>query len=63
MGVNEQQDVLMALLGVLLSTWWVPDFHVSLLSGPPWLGFLTLCYFIWRAYQKRKPVDGTIKND
>ena len=54
---------LAALLGVLLSTWWVPDFHVSLLSGPPWLGFLTLCYFIWRAYRNRKSVDGTIEND
>src|SRR2546430_11650865 len=54
---------LAALLGVLLSTWWVPDFHVSLLSGPPWLGFVTLCYFIWRAYRNRKSVDGTIEND
>src|SRR5262249_36848316 len=47
------------LVGVLASTWWMPDFHVTLLAGPPWIGFLTLCYFIWRAYQKRKPVDGT----
>jgi len=48
---------------VLLSTWWVPDFHVSLLSGPPWLGFVTLCYFIWRVNQNRKSVDGTTEND
>ena len=54
---------LAALVGVLLSTWWVPDFHVSLLSGPPWLGFVTLCYFIWRIYQNRKSVDGTTEND
>jgi len=52
---------LLALLGVLISTWWVPDFHVSLLAGPPWLAFLTLCYFIWRAYQNRKSGGGTEK--
>src|SRR5215468_8653083 len=52
---------LLALLGVLASTWWVPDFHVSLLAGPPWLAFLTLCYFIWRAYQNRKSGGGTEK--
>ena len=52
---------LLALLGVLVSTWWVPDFHVSLLAGPPWLAFLTLCYFIWRAYQNRKSGAGTEK--
>ena len=53
---------LAALLGVLASTWWVPDFHVSLLAGPPWLVFLTLCYFIWRAVQARKSSAGTTKN-
>lgn len=37
-----------ALLAVLVSTWWVPDFHITLEAGPPWLVFLTLCYFIWR---------------
>jgi AAT family amino acid transporter len=41
---------IVALLAVLASTWWIPDFHVALLSGPPWLVFLTLCYFIWRKF-------------
>ncbi|HWZ96196.1 MAG TPA: amino acid permease [Candidatus Dormibacteraeota bacterium] len=54
---------LIALIGVLISTWWVPDFHVTLLAGPPWLAFLTLCYFIWREYQKRKLSGGIVKND
>jgi len=54
---------LLALLAVLGSTWWVPAFHVSLLAGPPWLAFLTLCYFIWRAYQNRKPGNGTMKHE
>jgi L-asparagine transporter-like permease len=48
---------LFALLAVLASTWWVPDFHVSLLAGLPWLGFVTVCYFIWRTYQNRKSGD------
>ena len=51
------------LLGVLLSTWWIPDFHVTLLAGPPWLVFLTLCYFIWRAYQNRKVGAGNANNE
>jgi len=54
---------LFALLTVLGSTWWVPNFHVSLLAGPPWLAFLTLCYFIWRASKNRKSGDGTIKHE
>ncbi len=36
-----------ALLGVLISTWWVPSFHITLLAGGPWLVFITLCYLAW----------------
>jgi len=39
---------LAALFAVLISTWWVPSFHVTLLAGPPWLAFITLCYFLFR---------------
>jgi AAT family amino acid transporter len=39
---------LIALVGVLISTWWVPSFHIALLAGPPWLLFITLCYLAWR---------------
>jgi amino acid transporter, AAT family len=39
---------LIALVGVLISTWWVPSFHIALLAGPPWLLFVTLWYWIWR---------------
>lgn len=39
-----------AITAVLVSTWWIPDFHITLLAGPPWLGFITLCYFIWRKF-------------
>ena len=42
---------ILALVAVLISTWWIPDFHVALLAGPPWLAFLTVCYLIWRKFQ------------
>jgi amino acid transporter, AAT family len=38
-----------AVLAVLVSTWWVPGFRVTLLAGVPWLAFVTVCYFVWRA--------------
>ena len=38
---------LVALLAVLISTWRVPSFHVTLLAGPPWLAFITVCYFLF----------------
>src|SRR5260370_117818 len=49
---------ILALLAVLVSTWWIPDFHVALLSGPPWLVFLTACYFIGRKFQSPKSAAG-----
>src|ERR1700730_8541118 len=39
---------LAALLAVLISTWWIPSFHITLLAGPPWLVFISLCYLVWR---------------
>lgn len=39
---------LAAVLAVLLSTWWVPGFRITLLAGVPWLALLTVCYFVWR---------------
>jgi L-asparagine transporter-like permease len=49
---------IVALVAVLGSTWWIPDFHVALLAGPPWLAFLTVCYFIWRKFQSSKIAAG-----
>ncbi len=48
---------LAALLGVLASTWWVPSFHVTLLAGPPWLAFITVCYLIWRKARRSAPAE------
>jgi L-asparagine transporter-like permease len=43
---------LSSVLAVMLSTWWVPGFRITLLAGVPWLALLTVCYFVWR---KRAP--------
>jgi AAT family amino acid transporter len=43
------------VLAVLISTWWVPGFRITLLAGVPWLLFLTVCYFVWR--KARSHVD------
>jgi len=49
---------IVALLAVLASTWWIPDFHVALVFGPPWLVFLAVCYFIWRKFGSPKASSG-----
>jgi amino acid transporter, AAT family len=38
----------MGILAVMVSTWWVPGFRITLLAGVPWLALLTVCYFVWR---------------
>jgi AAT family amino acid transporter len=53
---------IVALLCVLISTWWVPSFHVTLLAGPPWLLFITLCYFVAQKRLRRKAASLTQSN-
>jgi amino acid transporter, AAT family len=36
------------MLAMLVTTWWVPGFRITLLSGLPWLLFLTLAWFATR---------------
>lgn len=36
-----------AVLAVLVSTWWVPGFRITLLAGVPWLAALSLGYWVW----------------
>jgi AAT family amino acid transporter len=38
---------LAALVGVMISTWWVPQFRITLEAGLPWLAFISLCYVAW----------------
>lgn len=46
---------LLALLGVTVSTWWVPGMRITLAAGLPWLLFISLCYLVWARWQ-RTPV-------
>jgi len=39
---------MVALIGVLISTWWIPGMKITILAGLPWLAFITLCYFLWK---------------
>lgn len=45
------------VLAVLVSTWWVPGFRITLLAGAPWLAFITVCYFVWRRARSRVPIQ------
>jgi len=50
----------LAVLAILVSTWWVPDMRVTLEAGIPWLLLLTVLYFAWgrqrgRAVASRSP--------
>jgi len=62
LGIWASMAGILALLAVLASTWWIPDFHVALLSGPPWLVFLTVCYFTWRKLRAPKSPAGAAPN-
>jgi len=43
-----------ALTAVLISTWWVPGLRITLIAGVPWLGFISLCYLVWRKVHSGK---------
>jgi amino acid transporter, AAT family len=46
---------LVALVAVLISTWWVPGFRITLEAGLPWLAFVSLCYFAWTRWRAAHP--------
>jgi L-asparagine transporter-like permease len=43
---------LAALVAVMISTWWVPGFRITLEAGLPWLAFISLCYVAWAQWRK-----------
>ncbi len=45
------------VIAVLVSTWWVPGFRITLVAGAPWLAFITVCYFVWRRVGSRMPTE------
>ncbi|HLB90451.1 MAG: amino acid permease [Acidobacteria bacterium] len=53
---------LTAILAVMVSTWWVPGFQITLLAGVPWLASLTVCYFVWRGSRSRRSANGDSLN-
>jgi L-asparagine transporter-like permease len=52
---------LTAVLAVLVSTWWVPGFRITLLAGVPWLALLTAGYFLWSRSRLRSAVEPETK--
>ena len=53
---------LLAVLAVLISTWWVPGFRVTLQAGLPWLAFATVCYFVWVKRTSHQSASGESRN-
>jgi len=51
-----------AVMAVLISTWWVPGFRVTLQAGVPWLAFATVCYFVWRKARAVRSAGGETQN-
>ena len=51
---------LAGVFGVMVSTWWVPGFRITLLAGLPWLALLTVCYFVWRRAYPRTSARGDL---
>jgi AAT family amino acid transporter len=45
----------LALLGVLISTWWIPGMRITITAGLPWLGFITVCYFVFIRQKQAAP--------
>jgi L-asparagine transporter-like permease len=52
---------LAAVLAVMLSTWWVPGFRVTLVAGVPWLALLTAGYFVWSRSVRRSTAASKTK--
>ena len=46
---------LVALLGVGVSTWWIPGMRITLVAGLPWLAFISLCYLLWARLRPARP--------
>lgn len=49
---------LAALIGVLVSTWFIPGLRITLGAGLPWLAFISVCYLGWRRFNLRKSAAG-----
>ena len=52
---------LAGVLAVLLSTWWVPGFRITLLAGVPWLVLLSAGYLLWSRSGRRRTAETETK--
>jgi hypothetical protein len=50
---------LLAIVGAFISTWWIPGMKITIYSGLPWLGLISLCYFLWARGAKAAQVEET----
>lgn len=48
---------LAALIGITISTWWVPELRITLIAGLPWLAFISVCYLLWSKVKKSSAVS------
>lgn len=49
-----------ALLGIItLSTLFVPGLQITLLAGLPWLALVSLGYWVWRSFHRRRNAQGS----
>lgn len=48
---------LAALLGISISTWWVPELRITLITGLPWLAFISVCYLVWAKFRNKAQRD------
>jgi AAT family amino acid transporter len=46
------------VLAVLVSTWWVPEFHITLRAGVPWLAVITIGYWGWSRANRNRSAGG-----
>jgi AAT family amino acid transporter len=44
-----------AIAAILLTTWWVEGMRSTLISGIPWLVFISLMYWLWAKGRKQEP--------
>jgi amino acid transporter, AAT family len=50
---------LLAIVGALISTWWIPGMKITIYAGLPWLVLITLCYFLWARGAKATHAEET----
>ena len=45
----------LAMVAILVTTWWVEGMRITLIAGLPWLGALTIVYFVVKRRRALRP--------